>query len=53
VACGIDWAEGHHDVAIVDEAGVVIVAERIAMTRPGVPVSCRSLMSTTNLAASR
>ena len=29
VACGIDWAEGHHDLAIVDEAGVVIVAERI------------------------
>jgi transposase len=29
VACGIDWAEGHHDLAIVDEEGAVIVAERI------------------------
>jgi len=30
VACGIDWAEGHHDVAVVDETGVVIAAERIS-----------------------
>jgi transposase len=35
VACGIDWAEGHHDVAIVDEAGVVIVAERIGNDAAG------------------
>jgi transposase len=27
--CGIDWAEGHHDVAIVDDYGAVIVSERI------------------------
>ncbi|MFD7159044.1 IS110 family transposase [Kribbella sp. NPDC059898] len=27
--CGIDWAEAHHDVAIVDQHGAVIVAERI------------------------
>jgi transposase len=35
VACGIDWAEGHHDVAIVDEAGVVLVAERISNNAAG------------------
>lgn len=29
VTCGIDWAEGHHDVAIVDDAGVVLAACRI------------------------
>lgn len=29
VACGIDWAEGHHDIAIVDQDGAVILAERI------------------------
>jgi len=27
VACGIDWAEGHHDIAIVDQDGAVILAE--------------------------
>ena len=35
VACGIDWAEGHHDVAIVDDAGVVIAAERIGNDAAG------------------
>jgi hypothetical protein len=29
VSCGIDWAEDHHDVAVVDEHGAVICAERI------------------------
>lgn len=27
--CGIDWAENHHDVAIIDEAGTVVVSGRI------------------------
>jgi hypothetical protein len=27
VFCGIDWAEDHYDVALVDQAGVVL-AER-------------------------
>ena len=27
--CGIDWAEKHHDVAIIDEAGVVQARLRI------------------------
>jgi hypothetical protein len=35
VACGIDWAESHHDVAIVDDAGVVIAAERISNDAAG------------------
>ena len=30
VWCGIDWAEGHHDVALVDDAGKLLVMERIS-----------------------
>ena len=30
VFCGIDWAEEHYDVALVDEAGVVLIRRRIA-----------------------
>jgi transposase len=29
VFCGIDWAERHHDVALVDEAGKVLTKARI------------------------
>jgi transposase len=29
VFCGIDWAEEHHDVAVVDEAGSVVARRRI------------------------
>jgi hypothetical protein len=29
VFCGIDWAEDHYDVALVDEAGVVLTERRI------------------------
>lgn len=29
ITCGIDWAEGHHDVAIVDEQGRQLARERI------------------------
>jgi transposase len=29
VACGIDWAQDHHDVALVDETGVVVASARI------------------------
>jgi transposase len=35
VACGIDWAEGHHDVAIVGEDGQVLAAERVGDDLPG------------------
>jgi hypothetical protein len=27
--CGIDWAEGHHDIAIIDSAGVLRAKRRI------------------------
>src|ERR1700674_4704427 len=29
VFCGIDWAEDHYDVALVDQAGVVLMERRI------------------------
>ncbi|WP_368052491.1 IS110 family transposase [Micromonospora sp. HUAS LYJ1] len=29
VACGIDWAQDHHDVAVVGETGVVVASVRI------------------------
>jgi transposase len=29
VFCGIDWAEGHHDVALVDETGQLVAKKRI------------------------
>jgi transposase len=29
VFCGIDWAEDHHDVALIDEAGALLARQRI------------------------
>src|SRR6266540_4751095 len=30
VFCGIDWAEDHYDVAVVDHAGAVLARKRIS-----------------------
>jgi transposase len=30
VFCGIDWAEGHHDIALVDRAGQLLARRRIS-----------------------
>jgi hypothetical protein len=35
VACGIDWSEGHHDVAIVDDDGLVLARERVGNDAAG------------------
>jgi transposase len=35
VFCGIDWAEGHHDIALVDELGRLIAKKRIHETVAG------------------
>ncbi|HEV2087040.1 MAG TPA: transposase, partial [Cryptosporangiaceae bacterium] len=35
VACGIDWAQDHHDVAVVDDAGVVAVSIRVGNDAAG------------------
>lgn len=29
LTCGVDWAEAHHDVALVDESGAVVARARI------------------------
>jgi hypothetical protein len=29
VYCGIDWAEGHHDIALVDGDGTLVAKRRI------------------------
>lgn len=33
--CGIDWAEGHHDVAVIDETGSVLARARIGADAAG------------------
>jgi transposase len=33
--CGIDWAETHHDVAIIDDSGVLVAKKRIPDDRNG------------------
>jgi transposase len=29
VSCGIDWAEGHHDIALVDSQGTLLASQRV------------------------
>jgi transposase len=36
VFCGIDWAEGHHDIALVDGEGRLVAKRRIDETLDGV-----------------
>lgn len=31
ITCGVDWAEGHHDVAVVDDGGHVLARRRIGV----------------------
>jgi len=33
---GVDWAEQHHDIAVVDRTGTVIARERVANSPAGV-----------------
>ena len=30
ITCGIDWAESHHDVALVGESGKLVAKRRIS-----------------------
>ena len=36
VFCGIDWAEGHHDIALIDGDGRLIAKRRIEESLEGV-----------------
>ena len=38
VFCGIDWAEDHYDVALVDDGGVVLARQRMAVAEGFVAV---------------
>jgi transposase len=35
LTCGIDWADDHHDVAVVDAAGVVVAERRVTNNPDG------------------
>jgi transposase len=35
ITCGIDWAEAHHDVALVDEAGRTVAKARVSANATG------------------
>lgn len=35
VFCGIDWAEGHHDIALVDSQGRLLSSQRVAESAAG------------------
>jgi hypothetical protein len=36
VFCGIDWAEGDHDIAVIDDSGQLIAKRRISETVTGI-----------------
>ncbi|MDX3697077.1 hypothetical protein PV726_44010 [Streptomyces europaeiscabiei] len=33
ITCGIDWAEDHHDVALVDETGKLVLMHHRRLAR--------------------
>lgn len=35
VFCGIDWAENHHDVALVDAEGKLVAKRRVSDSAAG------------------
>jgi hypothetical protein len=41
LTCGVDWAEAHHDVALVDDDGVVVACARIDTGANGLVLSWR------------
>ncbi|KQY32268.1 transposase [Nocardia sp. Root136] len=44
VACGVDWAQDHHDVAVVDHDGKVVASERISDSAEGLTILLRMLV---------
>lgn len=43
VYCGIDWAEGHHDIAVVDAEGNLLASRRIGDDLAGLDKLCTIL----------
>ena len=48
VFCGIDWAEGHHDIAIIDDRGALLAKKRISETVEGFSALTQLLTSRGN-----
>ncbi len=44
VYCGIDWAEGHHDIAVVDDTGTLLAKPRISGDPAGLAVLLQILV---------
>jgi len=44
VYCGIDWAEGHHDIAVVDDTGTLLAKPRISDDPAGLAVLLQILV---------
>jgi Transposase len=44
MSCGIDWAEGHHDVAVVDADGRLVAKRRIGDDAAGMG-SCSEVLA--------
>jgi hypothetical protein len=40
VFCGIDWAEDHHDIALVDQDGTLLARRRIGDDAAGFAGAC-------------
>jgi hypothetical protein len=34
LTCGVDWAESHHDIALVDDGGALVARARIDSEQP-------------------
>jgi hypothetical protein len=39
ITCGIDWAERHHDVALVDDTGRMVAKKRIDTAMPSIDMA--------------
>ena len=50
VFCGIDWAERHHDVALIDEAGQLVARRRIKESTEGLSELTEMLAAAGDLA---
>lgn len=44
VYCGIDWAKGHHDIAVVDDIGTMLAKPRISDDPAGLAVLLQILV---------
>src|SRR5260370_33165760 len=48
---GLDWADDHHDVAVIDETGQHVASKRVAHTKAGLEALIMLLESLPGLAS--